>query len=125
MTSYAAGENHGSIHLGQDPSTTASTPALRTAIITGGGRGIGFGIAQSLAKEKFNLVIVGVRPADQLGDALTQLKSIAPAVHYVQADVSVAADRTKLIDETKKTFGRLDVLCEQRGRGTVGAGGYS
>jgi NAD(P)-dependent dehydrogenase (short-subunit alcohol dehydrogenase family) len=87
----------------------------KTAIITGGGRGIGFGIAQSLAKEKYNLVIVGVRPADQLGDALSQLKSVAPAVHYVQADISVSADRTKLIDETKKTFGRLDVLVNNAG----------
>jgi NAD(P)-dependent dehydrogenase (short-subunit alcohol dehydrogenase family) len=87
----------------------------KTAIITGGGRGIGFGISRALASEGYQLVIAGVRPADQVGDALTELKSSAPAVHYCQADVSIAADRVKLIEETKKTFGRLDLLVNNAG----------
>jgi NAD(P)-dependent dehydrogenase (short-subunit alcohol dehydrogenase family) len=87
----------------------------KTAIITGGGRGIGLGIAQALAFEKYNLMIVGVRPADQVSDAITQLKSTVTAVHYCQADISIAADRQKLIDETKRTFGRLDVLVNNAG----------
>jgi 3-oxoacyl-[acyl-carrier protein] reductase len=115
MTPNAADENHRSIHPKLDPSTPAGTPAFRTAIITGGGRGIGLGIAQAMAKEKYNLVIVGVRPADQLADTLGQLKSIASAVHYVQADISLTTDRKKLIDETKSTFGRLDVLVNNAG----------
>jgi NAD(P)-dependent dehydrogenase (short-subunit alcohol dehydrogenase family) len=87
----------------------------KTAIITGGGRGIGLGIAQSLATEQYNLIIVGVRPSEQVKDALAHLSSVAPAVHYVQADISVAADRQKVIDETNRVFGRLDVLVNNAG----------
>jgi len=87
----------------------------KTAIITGGGRGIGFGISRALAAEGYQLMIAGVRGADQLGDVLNQLKSKAPAVHYCQADISIAADRHKLLDETKKQFGRLDLLVNNAG----------
>jgi NAD(P)-dependent dehydrogenase (short-subunit alcohol dehydrogenase family) len=87
----------------------------KTAIITGGGRGIGFGISRAVAAEGYQLMIAGVRPADQLGDALDQLKSNAPKVHYCQADISITADRHKLIDETKKQFGRLDLLVNNAG----------
>jgi NAD(P)-dependent dehydrogenase (short-subunit alcohol dehydrogenase family) len=87
----------------------------KTAIITGGGRGIGLGIASALAHEKFNLVIVGVRPIDQVTDAIAQLTAINPAVHYVQGDISIAADRSKIIDETKSKFGRLDLLVNNAG----------
>jgi len=88
---------------------------LKTAIITGGGRGIGLGIARSLAQEGYQLMIVGVRPADQVTDAITQLQSKSPAVHYCQADISIPVDRQKLIDQTKSTFGRLDLLVNNAG----------
>ena len=89
--------------------------ATRTAIITGGGRGIGLGISTALAKEGYNLVIVGVRAADQVTEAIGQLAALAPAVHYVQADISRADDRAKVIDETRATFRRLDVLVNNAG----------
>ena len=91
------------------------TQMTKTAIITGGGRGIGLGIAQALACENYNLVIVGVRPEEQLKEVLTQLAALTPAVHYCQADISVAADRQRLIDNTREVFGRLDLLVNNAG----------
>jgi 3-oxoacyl-[acyl-carrier protein] reductase len=88
---------------------------MKTAIITGGGRGIGLGISTALAREGFSLSIAGVRPVGQVSDVIGQLESIAPGVHYAQADVSIAADRKRLIDETLKTFGRLDLLVNNAG----------
>lgn len=86
----------------------------KTAIITGGGRGIGFGIAQAMAGEGYQLVIAGVRPAEQVGDALYALRA-KNLVHYCQADISNAADRLKLIEETRSNFGRMDVLVNNAG----------
>jgi NAD(P)-dependent dehydrogenase (short-subunit alcohol dehydrogenase family) len=88
---------------------------VKTAIITGGGRGIGLGIARALAREGFHLMIGGVRPPEQVTDAIAQLKSLAPAVQYCQADISVAADREKLIDRARTALGRLDLLVNNAG----------
>ena len=42
----------------------------KTALVTGGSRGIGFGIATALAKEGWNLVINGMRPEEGVQEAL-------------------------------------------------------
>ncbi len=87
----------------------------KVALVTGGSRGIGFGIAEELAKSGFNLVINGVRPGTDIGDAVTRLEAHRGAVQYVQADISVKADRERLLQTTGECFGRLDVLVNNAG----------
>jgi NAD(P)-dependent dehydrogenase (short-subunit alcohol dehydrogenase family) len=87
----------------------------KIAIITGGARGIGLGISRALAAEEYHLVIAGVRSADEVTEPMRELNSLAHAVHYCQADISLSGDRRKLIDETKATFGRLDLLVNNAG----------
>ena len=48
----------------------------RIALITGGSRGIGFGIALQLAANGFDLAINGTRPSDSVEEALQKLKNI-------------------------------------------------
>lgn len=96
----------------------------KTAIITGAGRAvlndgkscgsIGYGIATAYAKEGANLVITG-RNVKKLEDAKEELERLyGVKVLPVQADVSANADNEAVvqhvIDETIKTFGRIDVL---------------
>ncbi len=96
----------------------------KTAIITGAGRptplkdgsaaSIGYGIAIAYAKEGANLVITG-RNVQKLTDAKEELERLyGVRVLPIAADVSAGADNEavvqKVIDETIREFGRIDVL---------------
>ena len=87
----------------------------RVALVTGGSRGIGRGIAEALADSGFDLAINGVRPATDAADVVRELEQRGAAVHYCQGDVSVPADRQSMLDAVKKRFGRLDVLVNNAG----------
>jgi 3-oxoacyl-[acyl-carrier protein] reductase len=85
------------------------------ALVTGGSRGIGRGIAEALADSGFELAINGVRDEEQVGDVLSVLRRRGAEVHYVRADVGVAGDRQAIVDAVRAQFGRLDVLVNNAG----------
>jgi NAD(P)-dependent dehydrogenase (short-subunit alcohol dehydrogenase family) len=87
----------------------------RVALVTGGARGIGLGIAGCLAAEGCDLALCGVRPEAAALAAVTDLRATGRDVTYVQADVSVAEDRRRLLIEVKARFGRLNVLVNNAG----------
>ncbi|HEY3853402.1 MAG TPA: 3-ketoacyl-ACP reductase [Verrucomicrobiae bacterium] len=87
----------------------------RIALVTGGARGIGLGIAQALARENFDLAICGVRDQAAVEPALSDLRKIGAETLYVQADVSDAGARQKLVEATQKHFGKLHVLVNNTG----------
>jgi 3-oxoacyl-[acyl-carrier protein] reductase len=94
-----------------------SGAARKTALVTGGTRGIGLGIARALAAERFGLVLCGQRAEADVEDVLTQLRDVAPAVHYVAADLSRADDRARLVAEVRERVGALNALVNNAGRG--------
>jgi NAD(P)-dependent dehydrogenase (short-subunit alcohol dehydrogenase family) len=87
----------------------------RVALITGGSRGIGLGIARSLANDGFDLAINGVRESAHVAEALGSLSKLGAEVHYCRGDVSVTADRQAIIDSVRSKFERLDVLVNNAG----------
>ena len=87
----------------------------RVALITGGSRGIGFGIASHLAANGFDLAINGTRSIQEVEDAIEKLKGFDVEVIYCQGDVSIPGDRKKIFKETLEYFGKLHVLVNNAG----------
>ena len=87
----------------------------KSALITGATRGIGKGIALELARLGLNIVAVGTRNASQAAGAIEEIRANDVEVAYVQADVSQREGRDRMVEETKKAFGRLDVLVNNAG----------
>jgi 3-oxoacyl-[acyl-carrier protein] reductase len=91
------------------------TEARRVALVTGGTRGIGLGIARALATEGFDLAVNGIRPDREAAAAVAELQAKGAEVVYLRADVADAADRQALVAAALGRFGRLDVLVNNAG----------
>lgn len=87
----------------------------KVALVTGGARGIGHGIALKLAEAGFVLVISGRRTSEETQTALDEIKKHNPKSIYVRADVSDKTDRARLLHQIEENFGRLDVLVNNAG----------
>ncbi|MGW1712327.1 SDR family NAD(P)-dependent oxidoreductase [Streptomyces sp. NPDC002156] len=81
----------------------------KTALITGGGQGVGRGIALALAAEGASVVITG-RTEGKLKDAADEIAGRGGRVHTVVGDVGERADVDRMVAETVGEFGGLDVL---------------
>ncbi|MCF6333992.1 MAG: 3-ketoacyl-ACP reductase [Draconibacterium sp.] len=88
---------------------------LPSALITGGSRGIGLGIAKELAKAGFNLAINGVRNRESVQAVLNELKEFGIEIIYVQGDISKKEDREKILQSVTSEFGQLNVLVNNAG----------
>lgn len=87
--------------------------AAPVALVTGGTRGIGLGIARSLEADGWRLVLCGVRPPDEVKQTLATLHEGA---HYVQADIGRAAERQHLVDVVGERYGAVHALVNNAGR---------
>jgi len=85
------------------------------AIVTGSSKGIGFAIAKAFVGRGMQVVLTA-RKDDELQKAAASLGSGAN-VHAVRADVRQAADADRLVGETVKRFGGVDVLVNNAGIG--------
>lgn len=89
--------------------------AKKAALITGGSRGIGFGIAIKLAKAGFDIAINGMRPEIDVTKALDELRGYGVDVIYCQGNIGEGTDRQNIIDKVKSSFGQLNVLVNNAG----------
>lgn len=87
----------------------------KTALITGGTRGIGLGIATELAKAGFNLALNGMREEAKVESVLEDLRIYGARVAYFQGDISLKEDRQRLVNAVFKQFDRVNVLVNNAG----------
>ncbi len=81
----------------------------RIAIVTGGGQGVGKGIALALSKAGATVVVFG-RTRAKLDSVVAEIKSHGGRGHAIEGDVCKLSDLKRLIDQTITTFNGLDIL---------------
>jgi len=87
----------------------------KTALVTGGGTGLGRSISLLLAKEGMNLAINYSKSRDDAEKTAREAAAFGVKTVTIQADVSVPEQAEKMIAETEKAFGRLDLLVNNAG----------
>ncbi|SDJ09863.1 SDR family NAD(P)-dependent oxidoreductase [Alteribacillus bidgolensis] len=87
----------------------------KTALITGGSKGIGLGMAKALGKAGANIVIAS-RGEEDLQKAAEDIRSFGATVKQKQTDVTDKNNVNDLIDFTVREFGSLDILVNNAGR---------
>jgi 3-oxoacyl-[acyl-carrier protein] reductase len=91
------------------------TNPKKVALITGGTRGIGLGIARCLAIEGCDIAVCGLRRPEETGGAVSELRGAGAEVLYCRCDVSDPSERAAMLAEIRRRFGRLDVLVNNAG----------
>lgn len=89
---------------------------MKTALVTGGSRGIGLGCALELAKQGFAIAINGMRDESQVAEVMGQIAGAgAPEVIYCQGDVGSSEGRSAILAKLRESFGCLHVLVNNAG----------
>jgi NAD(P)-dependent dehydrogenase (short-subunit alcohol dehydrogenase family) len=93
----------------------------KVAFVTGGGSGIGLGIAGAFVSAGMKVVLADLRP-DHLDSALAEFRERdqSQAVHAIRLDVTDRAAMAAAGDETERVFGKIHVLVNNAGVGIQG-----
>ena len=86
----------------------------RTAIVTGGGQGLGEGFAVRFAEEGANVVIVDTNPVTAKAVA-ERIEKLGRKAIAIEADLRKVANADRMARETAATFGRIDILVNSAG----------
>jgi NAD(P)-dependent dehydrogenase (short-subunit alcohol dehydrogenase family) len=97
----------------------ANSLQAQVALVTGGGTGIGQGIALALAREGARVVVCGRRP-QPLQRTTAAISEAGGEAVAVQADVSDSRDVEHLVNTTRERYGTVDILVNNAG---IGGGG--
>jgi len=87
----------------------------KTAIITGGSKGIGFGVSLKLGEDGFNVVIMDVADQESCLENLTLLLNKGIEYLYIQGNITSADDRGIMISKAVDRFGGIHVLVNNAG----------
>jgi len=102
--------------MSQGAASTGSgaSQALRTVLVTGGGTGIGQGIAWALAAAGYQVVVAG-RREDRLQETIAGAPAGAVPIRGVQVDVSMRSSVVQMVDWAIQQLGSIDCLVHAAG----------
>jgi 3-oxoacyl-[acyl-carrier protein] reductase len=92
----------------------------KVAIVTGGSRGIGRAIAIELAKESASIVINYSKDEEGAQETLESLKAIGVSALGIKSDISTFEGTEKIVKETIKYFGKIDIIINNAAKSKVG-----
>ena len=95
-------------------------PALKVALVTGAGTGIGKAAALALLRDGYAVVLAG-RRVERLEAAVAQAGPLGAQALIVPADIREPASVRALFTKTRERFGRLDLLFNNAGIGAPAA----
>jgi 3-oxoacyl-[acyl-carrier protein] reductase len=87
----------------------------KIALVTGGSRGIGAGIARRLAKDGAYVAITYTKGADAAAQVVSEIKSAGGKAIAIQADAADAKAVIAAVEQTVAAFGRVDILVNNAG----------
>jgi NAD(P)-dependent dehydrogenase (short-subunit alcohol dehydrogenase family) len=87
----------------------------KVALITGAGRGIGYGIARCLAKDGVNIAVMDVHAEETVAENMQGLRDLGVDVLYCRGDITKADDRNAALDAVEAKFGELNILVNNAG----------
>ncbi|MFG2021971.1 SDR family NAD(P)-dependent oxidoreductase [Actinomadura geliboluensis] len=87
----------------------------RTALVTGGGRGIGAAIALRLARDGADVAVTYVRAAERAADVVRGIQAAGRRGLAIAADAADPAAAAGAVDQVAAEFGRLDILVNNAG----------
>lgn len=88
----------------------------KIALVTGGGRGIGRAISLALAGAGCDIAVNYRERRDDAESAVREIQALGRRAHAIQADVSRAADVTRLVRETGSQLGPVEILVNNAGK---------
>ncbi len=87
----------------------------KTAIVTGGSRGIGYGIAKQLGEDGYNIAILDVNDPQEYRENLDALANAGVDYYYQQGSITEKADRERFVAAVVEKYGDIDVLVNNAG----------
>lgn len=94
--------------------------AGKTALVTGGSRGIGAAIALALAREGSDVAITYVSAADKAQTVVAQIQALGRRALAIRADSADMAEVKAAVEQTAAEFGALDILVNNAGIALMG-----
>jgi NAD(P)-dependent dehydrogenase (short-subunit alcohol dehydrogenase family) len=82
----------------------------RVALVTGAAKRLGRGVALRLAREGADVVVHYRSSSEHAGEVVREIESVGRRAASLQADLRDARQIRRLVEHTRKTFGRLDIL---------------
>ncbi len=87
----------------------------KTALITGGTRGIGYAIAKRFAAEGCNVAFTFVNSEDKAKELENELNAAGVKAKAYKSNAGIYSEAEKLVDDVVKDFGAVDVLVNNAG----------